>query len=185
MTTEQNAERLELQIGHLHFKGELRGMHVHVEVRGIGAEGSRPLLGTLVMAGLEWTSLELVVQLQAEADERHLKDMAEVARADGTLARERAEHLKTAANLERTTEILDLYKTNFTEQGALLSEITKQRDAMQKSLADHQPLRSVIADWDWRGIVADGWQRDCYERAMESAAKAMATVEEALEKSRG
>lgn len=143
------SERLELQLGHLHLTGELRGAHIHVTVRGVGAEGSRPLLGTLTMAGAEWTSLELLVQLQVDADARHLKDMVEVARIDALAARERAEHLQTSA-------LLDSY----------------------------QPLRSVIADWDWRGIVADGWDRDCYERAMEAAAKAMATVEAAFEKAK-
>lgn len=178
------SERLELQLGQLHLKGELRGAHVHVEVRGIGAGGSRPLLGTLVMAGLEWSSLDLLVQLQAANNDRHIKDMAEVARLDALVARERHEHLQTATNLQVTSDMLDLYKANFSQQSSLLTEIKKQRDTMRKSLADHQPLRSVIADWDWRGIVADGWQRSCYQRAMEAAANAMATVEESLEKAK-
>lgn len=43
-------------LGGLRFYPELRGPHVYVTVRGCGAEGSRPLLGTLVLSSAEWRS---------------------------------------------------------------------------------------------------------------------------------
>lgn len=176
---------LELQLGHITFVGEVAGNHIHVTVLGIGAPGHRPLLGKLTMAGLEWSSLEMMVELKAISDRQQLADRAEIARLDGLLGRERAEHVQTATTLSQTSELLDHYKQTFVEQGALLTEITTQRDAMKQSLAEHQPVRSVISDWDWRGIVADGCFRPVYEPAIEAAAKALATVEGALEKSRG
>jgi hypothetical protein len=144
---------LELELGHLHLSGELRGVHVHVTVRGVGAEGSRPLLGTLVMAGIEWSSLQMLVDIQVANDRQQLADRAELVRLDGLVARERHEHLHTAAKLERLAD-------------------------------DFQPIRSVLADWAWQAIAADGWQCRDYERAMEAVAKAMAAVEANFERAK-
>lgn len=86
---------LEIQLGHVTFVGEVAGNHIHVTVLGIGAPGHRPLLGKLTMAGLEWSSLEMLVELKAISDRRELTDRAELARLDGLVAKERQEHRAT------------------------------------------------------------------------------------------
>lgn len=72
--------RGELDIGHLHLEAKEQGAHVLVTVRGYGQPGSRPLLGTLMMTGTEWSSVEVLFEMLELANRQRLADLAEINR---------------------------------------------------------------------------------------------------------
>lgn len=127
-------EHLELNIGHLHLTGARRGEHIHVTVRGIGPEGARPLLGTLTMSGSEWASLEIVIALQRESEQRRLKDMAEIARGDALLALARAQHEALRTRVETTQQWL---AEKLTTAEGVQRELVMFADGLIKRIADN------------------------------------------------
>ena len=159
-----------ITLGILTLVAEQDGPFVRVDVTSPTSIG-----GTLHLTLPEWSSLRSLVDVLAAADRRHKAD------------REEIERLRSA--VEQHRELLATYKQSLADLTRTTSTITKQRDAMRAEVARMKPLRSVLGNWHWRGIVEDScWRderwRDDYKHAVQQAAQALAEVEGAIEKAK-